>query len=124
MIVRVHYGIMRLSIMAHTKMENCVQAFNGLLRTMRPRQWTKNVLFVFPAIIFDRQLTNPDSLLRVITACILLILMSGTVYIINDLVDIEKDRQHPKKKTRPLPSGQLPKTFARMAAVVIPTITL
>src|SRR5688572_11773277 len=105
-------------------MENCVQALNGLFRTMRPKQWTKNILFVFPAIIFDRQLTNTDSLLRVISACILLILMSGTVYIINDLVDIEKDRQHPKKKTRPLPSGKLPQPLAQIAAVVIPTATL
>lgn len=102
----------------------CVQALIGLLRTMRPKQWTKNVLFVFPAIIFDRQLTDSDSLLRVIIACILLILMSGTVYIINDLVDIEKDRQHPKKKKRPLPSGQLPKTIAQIAGIIIPTTTL
>jgi 4-hydroxybenzoate polyprenyltransferase len=101
-----------------------LQAFIGLFHTMRPKQWTKNVLFVFPAIMFDRQLTNMDALLRVIVACILLILMSGTVYIINDLVDIEKDRQHPKKKTRPLPSGQLPKAVAQLAAVVIPTVTL
>ncbi|MDQ7024793.1 MAG: decaprenyl-phosphate phosphoribosyltransferase [Anaerolineae bacterium] len=101
-----------------------MQALIGLLRTMRPKQWIKNVLFVFPAIIFDRQLTNSDSLVRVIFACVLLILMSGTVYIINDLVDIEKDRQHPKKKNRPLPAGQLPKTLAQVAAVILPTATL
>jgi 4-hydroxybenzoate polyprenyltransferase len=115
---------MRPLIKATPSMENCVQALIGLFRTMRPKQWTKNVLFVFPAIIFDRQLTNTDSLLRVIIACILLILMSGTVYIINDLVDIEKDRQHPKKKTRPLPSGQLPQSLAKIAAIVIPTVSL
>lgn len=124
MIVRVRYDIMPPLIKAQAKMENCVQAFLGLLHTMRPKQWTKNVLFVFPAIIFDRQLSDPDALLRVITACILLILMSGTVYVINDLVDIEKDRQHPRKKTRPLPSGKLPQSIAQLAAVVMPTITL
>ncbi|MEO1290637.1 MAG: UbiA prenyltransferase family protein, partial [Chloroflexota bacterium] len=64
------------------------------------------------------------SLTQVIIACVLLILMSGTVYIINDLVDIEKDKQHPRKKNRPLPSGQLPVRFAQVAAVIIPTVTL
>lgn len=101
-----------------------MQALMGLLRTMRPRQWTKNVLFVFPAIIFDGKLTDLEALGRVIVACILLILMSGTVYIINDLVDIEKDKQHPKKKNRPLPSGELPKQVAQLAAIVLPLFTL
>lgn len=101
-----------------------MQAASGLLRTMRPKQWTKNVLFVFPALIFDSQLTNMTSLGRVVITCLLLILMSGTVYIINDLVDIEKDKQHPRKKNRPLPSGQLPVAVAQFAAFVIPIVTL
>lgn len=101
-----------------------MQAFLGIIRTMRPKQWSKNILFVFPAILFDRQLTNVDSLSRVILACGLLILMSGTVYIINDLVDIDKDRQHPKKQFRPLPSGQLPVSIATATAFFLPVITL
>lgn len=101
-----------------------MQALNGLLRTMRPKQWTKNVLFVFPALIFDGKLTDSDSFYRVFIACILLILMSGTVYIINDLVDIEKDKLHPKKKNRPLPSGKLPVGLAKTAAVILPLLTL
>lgn len=105
-------------------MEIAVRAIFGLLRTMRPKQWTKNVLFVFPAIIFDRQLTDLTALSRVSIACVLLILMSGTVYIINDLVDIEKDRAHPKKKMRPLPSGELPKGLAIIASIIIPACTL
>lgn len=105
-------------------MESILQALIGLLATMRPKQWTKNIFFVFPAIIFDRQLTDPEALYRVIVAAILLILMSGTVYIVNDLVDIEKDRQHPTKKNRPLPSGKLPAQFAFVAAVIIPIVTL
>ncbi|GAB5490150.1 MAG: decaprenyl-phosphate phosphoribosyltransferase [Phototrophicaceae bacterium] len=101
-----------------------MQALSGLLRTMRPKQWTKNVLFVFPALIFDGKLTDPVSFYRVTIACILLILMSGTVYIINDLVDIEKDKLHPKKKNRPLPSGELPVSVAKVAAIVLPLLTL
>lgn len=95
----------------------------ALLRTMRPHQWTKNV-FIVAGIVFDGQLLVIDSLLRVGVAFVLLCLSAGTIYIINDLVDIEKDRQHPKKRHRPLPSGQLPVRVAIGAAVVLPVVTL
>jgi decaprenyl-phosphate phosphoribosyltransferase len=77
-----------------------------LVRTMRPRQWLKNG-FVFIALFFDRQLDEPVSVLYTIAAFVLLCLMSGAVYIMNDLADIENDRQHPRKQARPLPSGRL-----------------
>ncbi|MFQ3645736.1 MAG: decaprenyl-phosphate phosphoribosyltransferase [Anaerolineae bacterium] len=98
--------------------------FTALLRTMRPRQWPKNILFVFPALVFDGQLFNPDSFLRVAAAACLLIVVSGTVYIINDLVDVEKDRLHPKKRFRPIPAGALPVPAAIGAAVALPSIAL
>ncbi len=101
-----------------------MQAFIGLIQTMRPKQWTKNILFVLPGIVFAGQLTDPTAVFRVVIATLLLILMSGTVYIINDLVDIEKDRLHPRKMSRPLPSGQLPPRVAQIAALIIPLITL
>lgn len=101
-----------------------MQALIGLLRTMRPKQWTKNILFIFPAIVFDGQLFNADAFLRVALAALLLSLIAGTVYIINDLVDIERDRQHPRKSKRPLPSGQLPVRVAIAGAIVIPIIAL
>src|SRR6187402_2792909 len=91
---------------------------------MRPKQWTKNIIFVFPALIFDRKFSDLDAFIRVLIACVLLILMAGTVYIINDLVDIDKDRQHPTKKNRPLPSGELPIGLAKLAAIIIPLGTL
>ncbi|MDW8172491.1 MAG: decaprenyl-phosphate phosphoribosyltransferase [Anaerolineae bacterium] len=96
----------------------------GILRTMRPKQWTKNVLFIFPAILFDGQLLNMNALGRVVLAALLMIVMSGTVYIINDLVDVEKDRQHPKKRTRPIASGEVPIRVAVTAAFILPTATL
>ncbi len=99
-------------------------ALLGLLRTMRPKQWTKNLLFVFPAIVFDGKLFEPQPFLRVFGAFALFCLMASTVYIINDLVDLENDRQHPKKKNRPLPSGKLPISLAIGAAIVFPIITL
>ena len=89
-----------------------------LLETMRPRQWTKNI-FVFAALVFDGTLENlPSRLISVVIAFVLLCLMSSTVYIMNDLSDIEADRQHPTKKNRPLPSGRLNAATARMAAII------
>ncbi len=78
----------------------------GLLRTLRPRQWVKNGL-IFMALVFDQKLTVWPLLLRTTLAFILFCMISSTVYIINDLVDIEKDRQHPKKRNRALPLGQI-----------------
>jgi 4-hydroxybenzoate polyprenyltransferase len=91
---------------------------------MRPKQWTKNIIFVFPAIVFDGKLFDIPSLLAVLYATALVCLIAGTVYILNDLVDIESDRQHPRKRHRPLPSGQLPIGLARTAAFVLPVLTL
>jgi 4-hydroxybenzoate polyprenyltransferase len=95
----------------------------GLLRTLRPRQWIKNG-FVFIALVFDQKLTNWPLLLRTVFAFVLFCMISSAVYIINDLADIEKDRQHPKKKRRALPSGQLQPWFAILAAVGISAVCL
>jgi 4-hydroxybenzoate polyprenyltransferase len=90
---------------------------------MRPRQWTKNAL-IYAGIVFDGQLFILDSFLRVTASFILLCLISSAIYIINDLVDIESDRQHPKKRFRAIASGQLPIPAARAAAVVLTVISL
>lgn len=89
-----------------------------LLVTMRPRQWLKNG-FVFIALFFDRQLDEPRSVVYTIAAFVLLCLMSGAVYIMNDLADVENDRQHPRKQSRPLPSGRLSTRAATVAAVLL-----
>lgn len=89
----------------------------ALLKTMRPRQWPKNG-FVFVALFFDGKLLRPDSLARTVAAFILLCLMSSAVYLMNDLADIESDRQHPTKRLRPLPAGQLNPTVAAVAAAL------
>lgn len=89
----------------------------ALLKTMRPRQWPKNG-FVFVALFFDEKLLNLVYLGRTIAAFVLLCLMSSAVYLMNDLSDIESDRQHPTKRLRPLPAGQLSPTVAALAAVI------
>ncbi|RMG79294.1 MAG: decaprenyl-phosphate phosphoribosyltransferase [Chloroflexi bacterium] len=101
-----------------------VRWLTGLIRTMRPYQWTKNVLFILPPIIFDGKLFDFEALLRVIGAIVLFSLMAGAVYIINDLVDIERDRVHPQKRYRPLPSGQLSVQIAIIAAVILPIVAV
>ncbi|MCA9959373.1 MAG: decaprenyl-phosphate phosphoribosyltransferase [Chloroflexota bacterium] len=89
----------------------------ALLKTMRPRQWPKNG-FVFVALFYDSKLGDITSILQTVSAFLLLCLMSSAVYIMNDLADIESDRQHPTKRKRPLPSGQLSPAVARVAAIL------
>jgi 4-hydroxybenzoate polyprenyltransferase len=90
---------------------------------MRPKQWTKNV-FIFAGLVFDGQLLEFDPLIQTLFGFILLCFASSTVYIINDIADIEQDRQHPKKKDRPLPSGKLSIRSAALSAAVIGILTL
>ena len=97
----------------------------ALLKTMRPRQWTKNG-FVFAAIVFDRQLSlsNLTPLARSLAAFGLFCLLSSSVYIINDLLDVEADRLHPTKRNRPIASGELPRNVAVFAAVLLVSFTV
>src|SRR5215207_753332 len=90
---------------------------------MRPRQWTKNAV-VYAGIVFDGQLFVRISFLHVTASFVLLCLISSAIYIINDLVDIESDRQHPKKRFRAIASGQFPIPAARVAAVVLIIISI
>ncbi len=90
---------------------------------MRPRQWVKNSI-VFFALIFDKQLFHADALLRTLAGFALFSLVASTVYIFNDIADIEADRQHPTKKNRPLPSGKLPINLARGFAIFLLAISL
>lgn len=95
----------------------------GLLKTMRLRQWTKNA-FVFAGLVFDGKLLVPEYLLKTILVTFCFCLASSSVYLLNDLVDIEKDRQHPKKRLRPLPSGQLNPRVAAIACAVLAAFSI
>jgi len=95
----------------------------ALIKTLRPRQWIKN-LFVGVPLMFGQRLTDRDSLLVTAGAIALFCVISGCVYVLNDLVDVDKDRAHPKKKFRPIPSGQLPEAVARRFAVVTVPVCL
>jgi 4-hydroxybenzoate polyprenyltransferase len=94
-----------------------------LLKEMRPKQWTKNG-FIFAALVFDRQLFIWASLKRTLLAFVLFCLISSSVYIINDIMDVNADRNHPIKKNRPIAAGKLPIPVALTAAIVMIAISL
>lgn len=77
-----------------------------LFRAMRPRQWTKNI-FVFAALLFDGRMMDLAAWGRSVLAFAIFCALSSAIYLINDLVDIENDRQHPKKRFRPWPPEHL-----------------
>ena len=95
---------------------------NALIKTMRPRQWPKNI-FIFAALVFDKQLFEIDAFLRTLAGFALFCLISSSVYIFNDLADVEADRQHPEKKNRPIASGKLPVSAAWVAGIAIVIMT-
>ena len=92
--------------------------FIGLIKTMRLRQWVKNVI-VYAALVFDGKLFDPELFLKTTGIFLAFCLLSSSVYILNDLVDMEKDRQHPRKRSRPLASGQLDPRVATVTAAML-----
>ncbi|HLF89660.1 MAG TPA: decaprenyl-phosphate phosphoribosyltransferase [Anaerolineales bacterium] len=88
-----------------------------LLKAMRPKQWAKNV-FIFAALVFDRKLDNPPAVITTVAGVLIFCLLASTIYLINDLSDMGADRQHPKKRNRPLASGALPVRVAWIAALL------
>jgi 4-hydroxybenzoate polyprenyltransferase len=95
----------------------------ALIKTMRLRQWTKNG-FVFFALIFDKQLFSPEPFLRTLEGFFLFCLISSAVYLFNDIADVEADRNHPVKKSRPIASGKLPIPVALTAALLLTIISI
>jgi 4-hydroxybenzoate polyprenyltransferase len=95
-----------------------IEQLRYLLKTMRLRQWPKNV-FVYAGLVFDGQLIAVNSFIITSFAFILFCLVSSLIYIINDLTDIKADRLHPEKKHRPLASGNLSKRTAIISAVFL-----
>jgi len=90
----------------------------ALIKTLRPRQWFKNV-FVAVAPLFALQFGDLGAVLRTLAAMALFSLASGCVYVLNDLLDVHQDRLHPKKRARPIASGALPIPVAWAFFVVI-----
>lgn len=90
---------------------------------MRPRQWTKN-LVVFAGLIFSRNVANPELVVKSVAAFVVFCALSGVIYLINDVADIDKDRIHETKRERPIPSGRLKAGEAIIASVVLGVVGL
>ena len=93
-------------------------AMHSFLRLLRLKQFTKN-LFVFAPLIFSKRLFDWNSFFEVFVGFLLFCLASSSLYIFNDIMDIESDRQHPEKKLRPLPSAEVSVGLATTAAVTL-----
>lgn len=90
---------------------------------MRPEQWTKN-LIVFAALIFGRRLFDPAAVGRSLAAFLIFCVLSGVVYLINDVSDREADRSHPLKARRPIASGALAPATALVWAIALGAVAL
>ncbi|MBW1695840.1 MAG: decaprenyl-phosphate phosphoribosyltransferase [Deltaproteobacteria bacterium] len=94
-----------------------------LLISLRPAQWMKN-LFIFIPLIFSQRIFQPQSLYLSVQAFLLFSLLASAVYLLNDVADMESDRNHPEKKYRPLAAGLLPPAVAKTTAAVLVLVSL
>jgi 4-hydroxybenzoate polyprenyltransferase len=90
----------------------------NLIVSVRPEQWTKNLL-VFAGLLFARRLFDPVAAAEASVAFVIFCVLSGAVYVINDMLDRESDREHPLKSRRPIASGALPVPAAAAAAAIL-----
>ncbi|MDQ0661296.1 4-hydroxybenzoate polyprenyltransferase [Paenibacillus sp. W2I17] len=91
---------------------------SGLFRLLRPKQWTKNLL-LFAALLFSFEEIRTETILATLLGFILFSLVAGCVYILNDFVDRDRDRQHPVKKYRPMASGQVNPSHALLFGIIL-----
>ena len=91
-----------------------------LIRLLRPHQWTKNVLCLAGAVFAGKQLLSeerlPQALLLDLAVFGIFCIASSATYIFNDIADRKRDRRHPKKRLRPIPSGAVPLSVATALA--------
>lgn len=97
--------------------------FKEILISMRPKQWYKN-LVIFIGIVFSINLLNLNLWIDSISAFIIFCIISGSIYILNDIIDLEKDKNHPKKKKRPIASGLLKVSPALTCAIILICLAL
>lgn len=97
--------------------------FKYIIKLLRPKQWIKN-FFVFGAMLFSNNLTNFNIVKNNILTFIAFCFISSTVYILNDIVDLERDRKHPKKHERPITSGKVSISTAILIGIILATTSL
>ena len=95
----------------------------NLILSLRPSQWTKNLL-VFAGLLFGLRLGDANAVARAAAAFAIFCALSGAVYLINDVLDRESDRQHPHKARRPIASGAVPVSAAVATAAILTVIAI
>ncbi|HSC87374.1 MAG TPA: decaprenyl-phosphate phosphoribosyltransferase [Polyangiaceae bacterium] len=95
----------------------------GLIRTIRPHQWVKNV-FVLAPVVFAKSIFDVQLLTNAGAAFLVFCLLAGAVYTMNDLADVEQDRLHPVKRFRPIASGRVSEAAARVLAISLVVVSL
>ncbi len=100
-----------------------IAKLSSSIRIMRPRQWLKNAL-VFAPLVFAQKLGDTMALAQAVGVFSAFCALSSAVYIFNDLADIERDRSHPLKRNRPLPSGEMSKPAAWALGLVLAALGL
>lgn len=95
----------------------------GVVRQMRPEQWVKNS-FVLAPWVFSKQMTHSSIVMGALGGFGVFCLLASSIYTINDLVDVEADRIHPKKRNRPLASGRIPLWAGKALAAVLLTTAI
>lgn len=103
------------------KKETKKNVIREYLRLLRPKQWVKNVILFIP-LFFSGYLFNADHIIRIVIAILSFSLLSSSIYIINDIYDIERDKLHPYKKGRPLASGSVSVKMAIILAIIVSVI--
>ena len=89
-----------------------------LMISMRPKQWIKN-LFVIAPLFFSKNMMDISIVIRALWAFVIFCLFSSSIYLINDVLDLEKDKNHPKKSSRPLASGLLSIKISLLSSLIL-----
>ncbi|MGB0953748.1 MAG: UbiA prenyltransferase family protein [Planctomycetota bacterium] len=95
----------------------------AVVKSLRPRQWTKNVV-LFAGLAFSGTATDQDMVIAAVLAFVAFCLGSSAVYLVNDILDVERDRLHPVKRFRPIASGAMPIGAAWGLAAVLVAVSL
>jgi 4-hydroxybenzoate polyprenyltransferase len=94
-----------------------------MLVSMRPKQWTKN-LVLFAGVVYSKRFLEPELVLKSLAGFVLFCMLSGAIYVLNDIFDRARDVEHPKKKNRPIASGALSPSLALVFSLALMTVTL
>lgn len=95
----------------------------ALLRELRPKQWTKNLL-VLAGLVFSYNLRESGAIWKTVAAFVIFCAVSSASYVINDLADLEQDRRHPRKRLRPIASGAISEATGWAIAAVLLLVSL